>query len=481
MSIRIMHLSDLHFSPSVETTSYDLDQIKAIQKKYEQLDSERPFDRVIVTGDLTADAHIDSFLRAKDWLTNTSNYPKGIRTGLSIDDDIKLKVIPGNKDFNKENRTTNSFPEVYYDGLKDYNKVFLGNHTFFENHPIVYDWFDEGDHGGVLIVYLNTSFYGNDNSNQKFKSNFTDYTCDEIKKLVNQGLKGLLKPYANTEERISSDKFRNSFKIFVSHHSLQKTDDDKLDYLNKRTRNRLLSNLGILDFQVQLSGHNHVYGQPEKRYYNIFDKRAKNRFIFNELKLLICGPNGIDILKSSDGRFFSRSLSLIVQLAYTIITERGDIVNEITQMLHKKKPAESADYLRQLILKGKINNDFSEEDKAKAKSFFREMDELTRLDCEEKAKLILDDLMNKLKSKTLRNFNAGSAAIPHKLNPEQQRHFNVYEIDKTDLSTVLTSYHYVYDPLKQVFTLDSQPTFFDYDKDKIPYEDPSRKLTLKKK
>lgn len=474
MSIRILHLSDLHFSQSAESNSYDVGQLCAIQRKYEALQKEKAIDRVIVTGDLTCDAKLDSFLRAKSWLMGGIKFPKGVETGLYIDNDIKLKVMPGNKDFDFKKIANKKFPDIYFDGLKSYNDTFIGNHTFFNNHPIVYDWFETPSDKGMLVIYLNTSFFGDDESNKKLKDKFTDYTCLQIRKIVNKGLKGLLKVKKNEVGRvISSEKFRNSFKVLVSHHSLQSLDSRNTRYIHDRTKQRILSNLGIMDFQVQLSGHNHIYEQPQNTYFRIFDDRARNRFVFNELKLSICGPDGIEILKSSDGRKYSSKLSFIVQLVNSIIDpdknrEDKSIINEI-EKIFSQEHKEAATYLKELIFKGVQNLKFSQQDRNTSKDYFLEMDDLIRKEYEDKAGKILKELVTKAKQKTLVNFNAGSAAIPHRLNPEQRRHFNFYEYDSEKFGSTFLRYHYVYEPESGEFELENKPALLKYDLDKIPY------------
>lgn len=472
MSVRIFHISDLHFSPSATSDSYDINQLMAIQRKYTEINKDKKVDRVIVTGDLTSDAHEDSFIRAKTWLMGTVLFKKDIKTGLNLENDVRLKVMPGNKDFNFGKLQNQKFPEIYFEGLNDYNEVFRGNHTFFDGHPILYDWFGSEKGSGLLLIYLNTSLFGEDDSNKKLKDRFTDYTCDQIKTIVNKGLQGDLKISSGSDTFISSDQFRTSFKVLVSHHSLQSQEEKNVGYLNTQTKQRLLSNLGIMDFQIQLSGHNHIHEQPQQTYYKLMDDRAKNRFIFNELKLAICGPQGIEILKSSDGRKYSNKLSLIIQTVYSLVDPKQNkkdrsIINEVEKVFQQKDKL-AASYLQNLIVKGVRNLHFTEEDKERAQTYFNQLDDLTRAQYEQKAKKVLKELIDKTRKKTLVNFNAGSAAIPHNLNPDQKRHFNVYDFESDELGTTFIRHHYTYNPHKKEFELEGKPHLFKYDTQKIP-------------
>ncbi len=91
-----MHLSDMHFGESVESQTYSIPQLRSIDKIFKHEEEIRKFDRVIITGDLTDDAKIDSFIRARSWLRSEMQTTKD-PTGLKLDDDQRLRVIPETK------------------------------------------------------------------------------------------------------------------------------------------------------------------------------------------------------------------------------------------------------------------------------------------------------------------------------------------------------------------------------------------------
>lgn len=435
MSFKILHLSDLHFSPGLTSNSYAIEQLESLAEIYHSWNIQDAIDRVIVTGDLTEDYHEDSFIRARQYLMKDMVLKKAKSIGLGINDDIKLKIIPGNKDFDFSKIYGYKTPQVYFEGLNTYNEVFPNNHVFFKKHPIIYDWVEFDDEGnGLFIVYINSSFLGDENNQINLKKKFVDFTCEKISELVNNGYAGRLKKNIRTDDRIDSDAYRKSFKILVSHHSLQSDKINTKEFLPDKVKKMFLANLGILDFQVMLSGHGHVHEEPENAYYKIFyDDRAKNRYAVNELKNLVgIKDSPIRILKSNDGRKFSDHLSFIVRVLYSLVDEDENnhdqsIVSEINRIIEGDTYA-LIDDIKTLINLGKKRKNIDKSELNDVLKYLSNLTDEDRKRLELNSNNIFSKVLKFVKQKTIINFNPGSVSIPYKSG--EDRYFNIYEIDR---------------------------------------------------
>lgn len=444
--IKIMHLSDLHFSELIESKSYSIPQLVAIEKVFNREEATRPFDRLIVTGDLTDDAKVDSFIRARSWLMDKMP-TKQDPTGLSIEEK-RLRVIPGNKDFDFSIAEGSAFPDLFFEGLNTYNTIFRNNHLFITQRPHVYDWFSLSEGMGLFIVYINTSFLGEGDPNNKDKIKLVDFLSEQLRELVMDGLNGNLKKKAKETDKISSDDFRKSFKIIVSHHPLQNLKGN--DFLNKRVKRQFLANLAIMDFQLQLCGHDHNYELNESIYYTIFDRRAKNRYVINELKHItgfINNKNKFGVLKSLDGRKYSRATKTIFNLLYNLFNSDNDhddsasaIITDIENIAQGRNNDDIVKYLKTLINKGRKRENLDKDDLPRLLRHIENFDEEKRRDFERNSKLIFSKILSHLKHKSLVSYNSGSSAIPY--NGKEERHFNIYEIDCDNMHVALTRKDY---------------------------------------
>lgn len=107
-AIRILHLSDIHFSESnfwqglheldmqvPHRYGHDPRLLIALDRKIKEI----AWDLVVISGDLTRVGHLDSFSYVKNWLYEKMQIPGGGEIGLNLDEaDKKCFVIPGNHD-----------------------------------------------------------------------------------------------------------------------------------------------------------------------------------------------------------------------------------------------------------------------------------------------------------------------------------------------------------------------------------------------
>lgn len=129
-NIRVLHLSDIHFSESNFWQGLNELDIQpplqyghnpqlliALDEKLKKIN----WDIVIVSGDLSRIGHLDSFSYAKNWLYGKIKIPGGGEIGLNLNEcDKKCFVIPGNHDcFNAHHLGQHSltnyksfFPEI---------------------------------------------------------------------------------------------------------------------------------------------------------------------------------------------------------------------------------------------------------------------------------------------------------------------------------------------------------------------------------
>ncbi len=433
--MKILHISDLHFTRNVKSGSFSADQLEDLERVYKY----ENYDRVIVTGDITEDSDYDSFLQARSYLMSDMQIGMGKAIGLRINDDIKLKVVPGNKD-NQAIPNNNKIPECYYDGLENYNRVFVGRHTFFDGRPILYDWFDL-DSCGVFIVYINTSFFGS--KDKKLKTKYVDYTCKKVKDLVNQCYRGE-KEKRPGAENINPVEFRDSFKILVSHHSLFSGPEDKLKFLSKDAKDLFTSNLGLLGFHLQISGHGHLYDVKEKKYFSdIFDHRAKSRFMVNYFRTKLGYKNQLTILKSEDGRNFTKSFRQLLDL---VISNVHHDYQDVVEFIEKLVNGETRDLIDILgkIIKSDVMHKADRFELEKVKKHVSQLSEEERKKMERNAKIVLSKLVKAGKNNSLKNFNTGSVAIPH--NGIESRDFNIYEIESISGELSVICRRFKWDP-----------------------------------
>jgi len=99
-TFRITHISDLHFSENVSAGSsytHSIPHLILLQHIIGQQQQQKPFDRLIVTGDISNLGDKESLLKARDWLLSDFSVDGHVRTGLNLPPDA-LKVVPGNHD-----------------------------------------------------------------------------------------------------------------------------------------------------------------------------------------------------------------------------------------------------------------------------------------------------------------------------------------------------------------------------------------------
>ncbi|MDJ1500674.1 metallophosphoesterase [Xanthocytophaga agilis] len=461
--IRFLHLSDLHFSQLIENPTYSIQQLIAIEKFYKS----ETFDRVIVTGDLTNDAKIDSFIKAREWLNGSITLSGGNKTGLNIDNDIQLKVVPGNRDYIHNKTSLKKGEDIYFEGLNTYNKEFAGNHLFSKRKPLVYDWFDlsETENVGVFILYVNTSILGEDDSNNKLKANYLHYISVQINNLIKKGRAGTLIKSVKSGAFISSVEFRKSFKFLVAHHPFQ--NEEKIyDFISNNKKKEFLSNLAMMDFNIQLSGHRHIYEKTENTYTYFFDKRAVDRYLINELLLQIGEDKLIDITSIKKGKKISKPLRIIITIIKTLLIQDDSIHNVISKMdkIVKGTPQESLNYLIDAIKTGTKRE--QEDNYNEILNYLNNLTKNERKLFADNAQKIVSKILNELKQRSLQTFNAGSCSLPYINGEKTDRHFNTYSFEYYEGDFTLCIIDYIWNPDIGDFELNER-CFITYSLDKL--------------
>ncbi len=185
----------------------------------------------------------------------------------------------------------------------------------------IYDWIEK-DGVGVFIAYVDSCYFGDDDNSLSDVSERVargKLSSQQAKILLNwydRGLKGKLqKP---NEEFISSSLFRSSLKIVVMHHYLFEPQglSEEGYFLKIKDKKNVFSNIAMADFDVLLCGHRHIADSKESSYGDHFDRRARNRYMFNCFRRLM----GIDALPlqfdDKQGVRLTKKLSAVIQILW---------------------------------------------------------------------------------------------------------------------------------------------------------------------
>lgn len=338
-SLRIVHLTDMHFSPGAHKDGrhiYSPKQLIAIESI---LDKE-PYDQVFVTGDISDRGDPDSLLRARDWFTDKFSVAGGEKSGLNLPIE-RVHFIPGNHDaFN--------LGEGEAQGLKGYvGRWQKSLSNFYEAFPefrlnakdgCKYKWYPIED-SGVFIAFIDTSYLGDPTGLEK-ESGFSHFITriprvargelhwrqsDRILSWFNQAVKGQLPIESGSDKMISQKQFDSSLKILVAHHYLFEPRGkvkDPLLQMNDRTS--FFVNIASANFDVYLCGHKHVSDFWPAFYNTHMDRRAASRHLFNLMRRAV----GLDLLPmtltDSKGKKVKRTLQYLSGIFITLFKIETD-------------------------------------------------------------------------------------------------------------------------------------------------------------
>ena len=321
-----------------------------------------------------------------------------------------------------------------------------------------YDWFDVND-AAVYIIYLNTSFF-QDYSKQA-KNKFIDHLCAKIREGHEKGLGGHLIKSKHTGVKITRKEFINSFKILSCHHSFHSQNPES-DFLDEHSRKRLLSNLSLLDIQIQISGHGHQNCRFGNQISDHFDDRARYRYLYNYLKLNY-SSNRI-VLDESDKikkhGFISRRIKILINI---LTSAHGDKPNEIIKILERIATGEIKDAHAKILELIKEGGQRLQDKDAynKAMDYVNELSKEDRKTLKMNSQAIVSKILKLFKHRTFEFFNSGSAGLTNSNNIESS--FNIYEIENTEGTFTFYARQYVWDP--------NNLTFYQKQRQIINYDD----------
>ncbi len=445
--IRILHLSDLHFTPNLSNTDncLSIDQMIGVENKLKELkaaDNTYKFNKVIISGDITNDGSIDSFVRARSWICSQLEVNAGRRTGLDFCvNQETIKIVPGNHDVDFQIPYKGTATEKWKKLSVNFNSEFQDLQPFTPAKPYHYDWIDTGENQGLFFFYMDSSFLGD--SFQEKASGFDDLTkrrllmniVEKIHSVFNLGISGQLSK-AGTEDKISSISFKNSLKIFVSHHYLKNVQNEDREFLKSSYKKDFLNRICLADYDILLNGHRHRNSFFEDRLEDNFDERGKIRYIYKQLRHMLGFEDlPTQLYNPTNGNKFNRNVSLIVRL-----------IDRLHSALYPDaSPKNIIDVLNKAIEDDSIKNietlirnfmDITEDDKifntweldSQVKVYLQNLNKEQRDKLNKKSNKIISNILTFLKKKSIVSINGGSTT---KITKNLERSFNIYEIEST--------------------------------------------------
>ena len=446
----LAHISDLHFSEGADKSDqHHKHSILHLQKLQEKLNT-IPFDRLIVSGDISNMGDKESLLRARDYLYGQFAIGGGEVTGLGLTPD-KVGIVPGNHDaWNKGSHGTPM--QIWQRSLENYNDVFVEHKTTFPQ-ACYYQWLEK-DGCYVFIAYVDSCYLGDVEYSEDLyhKLNLSKIARGQMSlnqstlllEWFDKGVKGLLQNPNDPEQVIPKEKFANSLKILVMHHYLFEPPEYAYDYLmSVKHRNVVFSNIAMADFDMLLCGHKHVQDFKPSSYGEHFDQRGKDRYLINYFRRLI-GIHALPVQYMDDkGRRFSKLLSsliniLVVNFHKTHHAQNTDYLDQLGDMLIKalKNPEELEQNIRELLasyrLEGEEIIDSRELKEIRARiSTGLTMQERKEL---ERVAKKFNQILKHLGARPFLQVMCGSTTKAS-LNLDKQRSFNVYKIEKGEGGT----------------------------------------------
>lgn len=285
MSIRLIHISDLHFDVRAGTTSsrrHSFDYLEGIAS----LIKTQEFDRLIVSGDITNSGDTDSLKHARDYITDSIPKPNGGRVGLGLGGFDKVVIIPGNHDaFNSSGLKApyQSIMEAWQRSTTNFDAIFLEK-PLPKPFGCNYDWVNVNG-TPLYICYVNSCHLGDSGAPNIFqffrhvaRGDVSIKQTDRIKDFYFRGQRGVLRVPDRSSE-IPREDFSAAFKILVMHHYLVPPPGLRVEPMMRlRQQREVFMRLALCDFDVMLCGHSHVPHMHEREYSVHFSRRSRRRF-----------------------------------------------------------------------------------------------------------------------------------------------------------------------------------------------------------
>ncbi len=289
-TFKLAHISDLHFSDGADgeaaNHAHSIPHLRIVQRL---LEAKGPFDRVVVTGDLTNRGDRASLLRVRDWLFGEFSVSADEKLGLNLPLSL-VRIIPGNHDAYNCESSVGSPLDNWQKSLHQFYQVFPTEHL----NGCHYDWIEK-DGNGLFIALIDSCYLGDptlDNVTgirQQAVSRISKIARGKISykqsrqllRWCDQGMAGQLLD-RESDRLIAKDVFAKSLKVVAMHHYLFEPAGHFEDFfLRTDHRDIVFKNLVMADVDMSLCGHKHVNDFKPMFYGQHLDVRGKGRYLIN--------------------------------------------------------------------------------------------------------------------------------------------------------------------------------------------------------
>ncbi len=120
-------------------------------------------------------------------------------------------------------------------------------------------------------------------------------------------------------------------------------------------------------------------------------------------------------------------------------------MDELEKIAAGKNQDDIVRYLKKLINQGKVRERSDRDEISELLKHLENFPDEKRHDFERNSKLIFSKILRDLKHKSLVSYNPGSSAIPYQ-DGQEERHFNIYEIECDNMHVTLTRKDYQWVP-----------------------------------
>ncbi len=434
--LRMGQISDLHFSAGADPNStkhcHSIDLLVAAEKTLKSLN----LDYLVVSGDITNNGDRESLLKAQDWLVREFGIGGRRSTGLKLPAE-KLGIVPGNHD--AWNSATFGKARLRWQrSVQNYNDV-------FEDHRIpeegcYYNWIEKDDLC-VFLAFVDSSYLGALEGQGALSDPFSKIargklSLDQFETLLQWndcGLHGKLEKPRQPGNTIPANAFAESLKILVMHHYLFPPSGVADDYfMDLNCRDIVTRNVVMADFDIVLCGHKHIPEFEPKAMGELFDGRARKRYLLNALRRNL-GMHSIPLRFPSEmGRRISKAIGFFTHLVRQ--SQPGSTTDDLVELLSHAigKPSVFKAELKTMLANAYPTNQNVTD--------MRELKELqstvmTRFTTAERKLLSavirrnLNEALNRLSQRTLLHIISGSTTKAfHSTSP--CRSLNVYTVKK---------------------------------------------------
>lgn len=326
-SLRMLHMSDFHFSHKMHKTdtshSHSIPHLTALANRINPSD----YNRVVVTGDLSNLGDKQSLINAHAYLFKEAGIGEGEYIGLGLDHESTL-VVPGNHDAFNNMESQGKTTIRWQRSLENYNSVFARHKLPVSCCGCSYDWIE---HDGICVymALVDSCYLGDpklDNSirdvnplSRIAKGKLSRKQSIQLLEWFDLGLKGKLLQPGGITAYIDKAKFAQSFKMLVTHHYLFEPEQCKGEHLLQiKDHADVFRNVAMADFDVVLCGHKHVQNWGQHNYGEHLKGRGKKRYILNYFRRHV-GIHSLPMqmqLQLRSGRWYlcTKAFSLLTQL-----------------------------------------------------------------------------------------------------------------------------------------------------------------------